>query len=887
MVHAWRSGCITDCGYNVRRLNVDTGSNVDVMYEHCFRQLPAIIKSKMRAPTTVLSGFSSEFAWPLGRVTLQKFGEVPSTIHGMIKFPTNQGIATIWMEFRRALCVTLLKPLPKVEEHIQSESILVNPKYPDKRIKIGGNLSDDIKVQLRDILVANMDIFAWCEDDMTGVPRNIAEHKLHTNPDLTPVRQKKRSMAPERSEWLRLEVDKPVHVNILREVRYHTWVKNPILVKKGDGSWRMCVDFKDINKACPKDNYPLPEIDWKVESLSGFRFKCFLDAYKGYHQFQMVVADEDKTTFHTDQEAEKAFVEMKSLLRELPTLTAPIAGETLMLYLATSKESISSLLVADRGQVQIPLYFVSNDISGSEVNYPTIEKLVYPLVHTARRLRRYFQVHPIVVLTDQLIRQVLYKLEVEALVESTTIGCDENQVWELFTDGAFGPEGTGTGLVLTSPDREEHTYALRFIFTATNNESEYEALLSEMRIVQQLGIKHLDTYVDSQLVANQVNSSFGAHEASMQRYMELVHELSNEFDVFRLTQVPRGQNKKADTLRKLAALAFDHLHKNVWVEVLTEKSIYEKSIVAPIEEECPNWMTPLVKFLTAGELPADEKEARKVRMKAPIKSSKDMPVMSTARANKSIAATPNDTNNGNMAVQQVGHRHCRPYYCVIRFGIPNEIFSDTSTQFEGEPFKRWCQELNIKQYFTSVAHPQGIKACLGLYGNEWVDELSSVLWAYHTTHKNSTVETLFSVAYRTEAVIPVELMVPTKRIRSFDESSNDEGLLANLDMLEERREIASIQEVINKQQISKYYDKRVKPVSFRVGDYVWHNNEASRAENTGKLGPNWEGPYEVIGINVTGSYILAGLNGERIPCTWHATNLNRWYIQLSGCSTRD
>ncbi|XP_071694686.1 uncharacterized protein [Rutidosis leptorrhynchoides] len=100
--------------------------------------------------------------------------------------------------------------------------------------------------------------------------------------------------------------------------------------------------------------------------------------------------------------------------------------------------------------------------------------------------------------------------------------------------------------------------------------------------------------------------------------MELVHELANEFDVFRLTHVPRVQNKKADALSKLAALVFDHLHKNVWVEVLTEKSIDEKVNIVPIEEESPKWMTPLVKFLTEGELPVDGKEARKLRMKAPM-----------------------------------------------------------------------------------------------------------------------------------------------------------------------------------------------------------------------------------------------------------------------------
>nr|GFC72225.1 reverse transcriptase domain-containing protein [Tanacetum cinerariifolium] len=87
----------------------------------------------------------------------------------------------------------------------------------------------------------------------------------------------------------------------MREVFYHDWLSNPVMVKKHDGSWRMCVDFTDLNKACPQDCYPLPEIDWKVESLCGYPFKCFLDAYKGYHQIQMAATDEEKTAFHTGQ----------------------------------------------------------------------------------------------------------------------------------------------------------------------------------------------------------------------------------------------------------------------------------------------------------------------------------------------------------------------------------------------------------------------------------------------------------------------------------------------------------------------------------------------------------------------------------------------------------
>ncbi|GJR66221.1 hypothetical protein Tco_0012286 [Tanacetum coccineum] len=87
----------------------------------------------------------------------------------------------------------------------------------------------------------------------------------------------------------------------MREVHYHSWLSNPFMVKKHDNSWRMCVDFTNLNKSCPKDGYPLLEIDWKIESLYGYPFKCFLDTYKGYHQIQMVEEDEEKAAFHTNQ----------------------------------------------------------------------------------------------------------------------------------------------------------------------------------------------------------------------------------------------------------------------------------------------------------------------------------------------------------------------------------------------------------------------------------------------------------------------------------------------------------------------------------------------------------------------------------------------------------
>ncbi|GJW43416.1 reverse transcriptase domain-containing protein [Tanacetum coccineum] len=137
--------------------------------------------------------------------------------------------------------------------------------------------------------------------DMTDVPRHIAEHRLNMREGCSPVRQKKRGQVADRNQAIQVEVGKLVEAVIIKEVHYHDWLSNSVMVKKHDDSWRMCVDFKDLNKACLKDGYSLSEIDWKVESLCGFPFKCFLDAYKGCHQIQIAKEDEEKTAFITSQ----------------------------------------------------------------------------------------------------------------------------------------------------------------------------------------------------------------------------------------------------------------------------------------------------------------------------------------------------------------------------------------------------------------------------------------------------------------------------------------------------------------------------------------------------------------------------------------------------------
>ncbi|GJW01121.1 reverse transcriptase domain-containing protein [Tanacetum coccineum] len=232
-------------GYLVKRVYVDEGSSVEVVFDHCFKNLDSRIKAKLKETQTDIVGFTGEISKPLGKIELARPGlktlrAIPSTIHSMMKFPTPKGVA---MLVTRKTIIAECKRLEK-KQMIEEES--------SKRGK---------EVSVTEEVLVNL-LFL---DQLVTIGRGLSE------------------------------------AGIVRPVRYPTYISNPVLVKKGDGTWRMCIDFKNLNSAYPKDYYPLPNIDCKVESVMGFRCKCSLDAYKGYHQIQMAEEDKEKTTFYTDQ----------------------------------------------------------------------------------------------------------------------------------------------------------------------------------------------------------------------------------------------------------------------------------------------------------------------------------------------------------------------------------------------------------------------------------------------------------------------------------------------------------------------------------------------------------------------------------------------------------
>jgi hypothetical protein len=154
-------------------------------------------------------------------------------------------------------------------------------------------------VVLVDFLHADADIFAWSPSDMPGIPREAAEHSLDILPHSRAVQQRLRRFDEERRYAIRVELRKLLEAGFIKEVFHPTWLANPVLVKKKNGKWWMCVDYTSLNKACPKVPFPLPRIDQIVDSTAGCELLCFLDAYSGYHQIKVKESDQLATLFIT------------------------------------------------------------------------------------------------------------------------------------------------------------------------------------------------------------------------------------------------------------------------------------------------------------------------------------------------------------------------------------------------------------------------------------------------------------------------------------------------------------------------------------------------------------------------------------------------------------
>jgi hypothetical protein len=181
----------------------------------------------------------------------------------------------------------------------QPKPMLLCEVIAEQKVLLGSQLSEEQEKTLIRFLFNNKDVFAWSANDLCGVNRDIIEHSLNVDSSFRPRKQRLRKMSDDKAEDARNEVKRLLSAGVIREVKYPEWLANTVMVKKSNGKWRMCIDFIDLNKACPKDEFPLPRIDSLVDAATSSELMSLLDCYSGYHQIWMKKEDEPKTSFIT------------------------------------------------------------------------------------------------------------------------------------------------------------------------------------------------------------------------------------------------------------------------------------------------------------------------------------------------------------------------------------------------------------------------------------------------------------------------------------------------------------------------------------------------------------------------------------------------------------
>ncbi|XP_050914124.1 uncharacterized protein LOC127128795 [Lathyrus oleraceus] len=380
-------------------------------------------------------------------------------------------------------------------------------------------------------------------------------------------------------EKIKAEIERPLKSKFIQTVRYVEWLANTVPIIKKNGSLRVCIDFRDLNAATPKDEYAMPIAEMLVDYATGFEYLSMLDGCSRYNQIFIAEEDVSKTAFGCPgalgtyewvvmpfglknagatyqragdflgfvvhkkafspllrlknedfkwkKEHQEAFDRIKEYLTKPPVLAPPVRNRPMRLYITTSESTIGSMLVQEDGKsVERLVYYLSrmlNDPKTSRIGKWALALTKYSLTYV-----------PLKAMKGQVVA--------DFLVDHSMVEMAQNYVdivpWRLYFDGSRHKNGFGMGGVIISPNGIPVEFKYIIEGVCTNNEAKYEALITELELLLELGARNVEIMGGSELVIKQVSKEY---------------KLLKRFEQVSLLHIPRKQNQRANDLAQEAS----------------------------------------------------------------------------------------------------------------------------------------------------------------------------------------------------------------------------------------------------------------------------------------------------------------------------------------------
>ncbi|XP_045822028.1 uncharacterized protein LOC123914912 [Trifolium pratense] len=472
-------------------------------------------------------------------------------------------------------------------QKMQAQDPLEEIDIGDGSIKRPTYISANIPKELRDKLVELLkefkDCFAWDYNEMSGLNRNLVEHRLPIRPDKKPVKQSPRRFAPEILSKIKEEIERLLRSKFIRTARYVEWLANIVLVIKKNGSLRICIDFRDLNNATPKDEYSMPVAEMLIDSAAGFEYLSMLDGYSGYNQIFIAEEDVAKTAFRCpgalgtyewevmpfgdflgfvvhkkvieiNQNKTKAILETKpptnkkqlqSLLGKINFLRRFISN------LRASGTTLGSMLAQeDESGEEKAIYYLSRVFNDVETRYSSIKKLCLCLYFSCMKLKHYIKPIDVYVYSHyDIIKHMLLKPILHSRIGRWALALSEYSL-------SYKPLKAIKGQIVAdfivdhseieSPQNYVGVEPWILYFDGSKHQHGLEILLS-------LGAKDIKIKGDSELVLKQLTKEYKCIKEHLIRYFVIANTLLKRFDSIDIEHVPRIENQEANDLAQIAS----------------------------------------------------------------------------------------------------------------------------------------------------------------------------------------------------------------------------------------------------------------------------------------------------------------------------------------------